>query len=456
MRAELNVMIRSIMKLLVYVIVVAGIFSALPAQARQVDITTAYQKALEYDARLRSAKADNKIYKEEVGKARSQLLPSVRMNAARGRSATQYWGKSGGRSLDFYNTANLGISIRQPLLNLSTFASYKQAKVVSEKSDGEVLKEEAGLIVRITEAYCNALYAEDNLNFSKVLILATMEQLQQAKQRLQKGFGTITEVEEAQAGRDSAQADGVEIHNSVEFSRRELEDLTGVYPDELCKIAPEKLILSRPDPDGVDSWIELAHAANPAVAAARQEILIAKREIEKQKYVRYPTIELVGGRNYSESENNYSIGSTYDTYSISVQMSMPMYTGGYTSASVRQAEAKWLKAGEQLSWQERGVESEVRKYYNGVVSNISLIKAYEQAVNSRQVALTGTQKGYGAGFRSNVDVLDAQQKLFASRRNLAKARYQYILNRMMLKQTAGTLSSADIDEVNGWLVGAQQ
>jgi outer membrane protein, protease secretion system len=443
------------MKLLVCMIVLAVIAVASPLHAAPLDLTTAYQKAVEYDARVRSARADNLMYKEEIDKARSQFRPNVRLNASRGRSSTQHGYLGRFYVPDYYNTVNYGVSVRQPLLNFSTLASYKQAKAVSAKSDVDLEKEEANLIVRTTEAYCNALYAGDNLVFSKTLIKATLEQLEQAKQRFKKGFGTITEVEEAQAGYDNAQAEGVDIMNSVEFSRQELENLTGVYPDQLCSVVAEKLQLVQPQPNNVDSWIELAHSANPEVVGARQEIVIAKREIEKQRAARYPTVDLVAGRNYSESENNYSIGSIYDTYSISLQMSVPVYTGGYVSASVRQAYAKWLKAGEQLNWQERGVESETRKYYNGVVSSIEQVKAYEQAVHSHEIALIGTQKGYEAGLRSNVDVLDAQQKLYASRRNLAKSRYQYILNRLMLKQTAGILSATDIDEVNGWLIVAK-
>ncbi|MEI7694581.1 MAG: TolC family outer membrane protein [Chlorobium sp.] len=443
------------MKLFANIFLLAGLLVALPVHAEQVDLTSAYQMALEYDARFRSAKADNRVYKEEVGKARSQFLPNVRMSAARGRSATQHGYLGRFYPVDFYNTVNTGLSVRQPLFNLSTLASYKQAKLVSSKSEVDFRKEGSNLILRITEAYCNALFAEDNLEFSKSLVKATEEQLGQAKRRYKNGFGTRTDVEEAQAGYDNARADGVEILNSVEYSRRELEDMTGVFPDKLCKIVAEKLPLSTPDPGRVESWIEMSHSGNLAIEAARQEVQIAKREEQKQRAARYPTIDIVGGRNYSESENNYSIGSIYDTYSISVQMSMPVYTGGYIRASVRQAHAKWIKAGEQLSWQERGVESEVRKYFNGVVSNISLIKAYEQAVNSREIALTGTKKGYEAGLRSNVEVLDAQQKLYASRRNLSKSRYQYILNRLMLRQTTGALSVADIEEVNSWLVGAE-
>ncbi len=446
----------SLKKALRYSIVAVLLCGSSPAYSAPLDLMTAYQKALTYDAKLRSAKADNLTYKEEVGKARSQLRPNVRMNAARGRSATQHGVLGGFYPADYYNTVNYGVTLRQPLLNLSSLAAYQQSKIVAAKSGVDLQREESSLMVRLTEAYCNAMFAEDNVAFSKSLILATKEQLEQAKRRYAKGFGTLTEVEEAQAGYDNAQAEGVEILNSVEFSRRELENLTGVYPDELCKLLPKKFKLIMPQPNKIDAWLDLARSTSPLIMSAHKEIDIARKEITKQTTSRYPTVELVAGRNYSESENNYSIGSTYDTYSISVQLSMPVYTGGYASASIRQARAKSLKAGEQLNVQERGVESEVRKYYNGVVSSISMIKAYEQAVKSRQVALVGTQKAYAVGLRSNVDVLDAQQKLFASQRNLAKSRYQYILNRLMLKQVAGTITSSDINEVNGWLAAARQ
>jgi protease secretion system outer membrane protein len=444
------------MKLLRRLIVVAGLFAAQPLYAVQVDLLSAYQRALEYDARLGTARADHMISREEVGKARSQLRPSVRVNASRGRNATQYTNLSNKTTSSYYNSIGYGVSIRQPLFNLSNVAAYKQAKAVVAKSDAELQNEQVNLIVRLTEAYCNALFAEDNLEFSFAHTKAAQEQLNQAKRRFDNGFGTITEINESQANYDMALADGVEIVNSVEYNRRELEDLIGLYPDELCKLAPAKLLLTRPEPLGVDSWIELARARNPLLAAAHQDIQIAKREVEKQRASRLPTVDLVGGRNYSVSENNYSIGATYDTYSVSVQMSMPMYTGGFTSAAIRQAHAKWLKAGEQLNGQERTVESDVRKYYNSVISNIAQIHAYEQAVKSQEIALTGTQKGFQAGLRSNVDVLEAQRKLLSSRRDLAKSRYQYIVNRLLLKQSSGTLVPGDIEEVNGWLSAAKK
>jgi len=444
------------MKLFFRLIVAGWLFASLPVYAEQVDLSTAYQKAQVYDARLRAAQADNLIYREEIGKSRSRFRPNVRWNASRGRSSTQRGSKSGFFAPDYYNTVNYGATVRQTLFNLSNIAEYQQSKAVVAKSDAELHKEEVNLIIRVTETYCNALFAEDNLAFNIAHTRSTLEQLRQAKRRFDKGFGTITEINEAQASYDLALAEGVEMVNVVEYSRRELEDLIGVYPDSVCKLLPEKLVLARPDPGKIEYWIDLALVSNPQLLAARQEILIAKKEINKQRWARYPTIDLVGGKNYSESENNYSIGVIYDNYSISLQASVPMYTGGYVSASIRQANAKWLKASEQLSAQERGVESEVRKYYNGVISSIAQIHAYEQAVKSGEIALTGTKKGFGVGLRSNVDVLEAERKLMTSKRDLAKLRYQYILNTLMLKQSSGVLSQADIDQVNGCLYTAKK
>jgi len=440
---------------LVNLMVVAVLLFALPVNAEPLDFSTAYQKAVEYDAQVRAAHTDYLTQKEEIAKAISQFRPSVQLNAAEGRNETfsitpSFFGGLQSQN-QYYTSKTYGVSVQQPLFNLSKYSDYKQAKAGVAKSEAYLQKETENLIVRIAEAYCNALYSEDNLEYSRVHINATLEQLQQNKHRFEKGFGTITEINEAQAGYDMALAEGVDIINGVEFNRRELEHFTGVYPDKLSRLVSAKLVLSRPQPDNVESWIKVAQADNHEIAAARQEIQMAKKEIDKQRAQRYPVINLVAGRNYSKSDNNYIIGSSYDTYSVSLQMSVPVYTGGYVSASVRQAQARRMKANEELSFKERGVESDIRKYFNGVINSISQIHAYEQAVKSGEVALKGTKKGYEAGLRTNMDVLDAEQKLLTSKRNLAKSRYQYIMNRLQLKASVGSLAQSDVDEVNSWL-----
>jgi protease secretion system outer membrane protein len=448
------------MKLLARLIVIAGWFTALPAFAMPFDLSTAYQKAVDYDAQLRAAKADNLVSKEEIAKAKSEFRPRVSANAQQGRNETLSITPSffGGynRLNQLYNTKTYSLSLQQPLFNLASVADYKQAKAVVSKSEALLQHEEASLIVRITVAYCNALYSEDNLDFSQSHIKASLEQLQQTKSRFEKGFGTITEISEAQAAYDMAIAEGVEIVSGDDFSRRELEHFTGVFPDELCKLVPEKMILNKPFPNNIESWIELARSGNHEIAASRQEVQIAQKEIDKHRASRYPTLNLVAGQNYDMSDSNNIIGQAYNTYSIALQLSVPIYTGGYTSASIRQAQAKRLKAQEEFSWQDRGTVSDVRKYYNGVITSIAQIQAYEQAVKSGKIALKGTKKGFELGIRTNMEVLDAQQKLLSNKRNLAKSRYQYILNKLQLKDSTGSLSAADIEEVNGWLGGVKK
>lgn len=434
---------------------VVCLFAFRSATAEPVSLQSAYEKAMSNDARLRAAEADHAIQKEEIGKARAGFRPNIRASASRGRSATESTGmNSSGNAVtqeQYYNTKNYSIQLKQPLFNWTTIAGYKQAKAVVAKSDAVLNVERAGVIVRTAEAYFNAMYAEDNLEFSRVQVQSMAEQLQQARRRYAKGFGTITEVHEAQANHEMAIADALEINNSIEQSRRDLQNIIGVYPDRLQKVLPGKMVLALPEPRDVEKWIALSVDHNSAIEASRQEVLIARKEIEKNRAARYPTIDLYATATNSESDNNYSIGTEYETYTVGLQLNLPIYSGGYVSASVRQSSAKMMKASEQLRQQEQGVSANVRGYYNGVVNSIARIVAYQAAVKSNDLAVIGARKGFVAGVNDAVAIVRAQEKLHLSKRSLAKARYEYLLNRLKLKESAGLLTAGDVEELNGWM-----
>lgn len=421
------------------------------AFAEPISLSEAYQRAQTYDAKYLAAEADHAAQREEVGKARSNFRPNIKVGASIGRNATETTRKNEDPYDTFYNTRNYSIILRQPLLNLSNIAAYKQAKAVSKKSGALLDKESAGLMLRTLEAYVNVMYALDNLEFSKMYIAALKEQMQQAKRRFDTGFGTVTEISEAQANYDRALADGVESNNTLETNRRELESIAGVYAVDVLKLNPKKILLIVPEPQNAEKWIDMALENSTDIDAAQAEVTIARKQIDKNRAARYPTFDFVASKSFSESENNYSIGSEYDTYGVSLQMNLPIYTGGYTSASVRQASAQYTEASEQKNMKTRQVTVNVRKYFNGLLSSIAQIRAYEQAVKSSETALIGTKKGFSAGFRSNVDVLNAEAKLFENNRNLAKSRYQYILNLAKLKEMAGMLTDRDIDMIDSWM-----
>jgi protease secretion system outer membrane protein len=424
------------------------------ACAESLSLTGAYEEALRYDARLRMARAENDATRQEIGKARAGLLPNIQASADRGRNHNRstvpsYYGPY--TSTTDYNSVDAAITLKQPLINLAGIAAYRQSRALAAKSESLLHKEQSGLIMRTAEAFFNVLYAEENLEFTKSQVMAAEGQLQQAKRRMRDGYGTITEVNESEASYDLALADNADSITNLDFRRHELEKVTGVYSETLCRLAPGKMVLDKPDPDNVEHWISVAVEKNPEVGASRQEVHIAERDVSKNRAARFPTVELFASRNYQNSANNYTVGSKYDTYTLALQVSMPIFTSGYVSSSISQAISRRIKAQEQLRMQEQSSVSDVRKYYNGMVNSIAQVKAYEQAVKSQGLALSGAIKGYQSGFRTNVDVLNAQQKLLESRRNLAKSRYTYILNLISLKNAAGTLTSADVQKVNAWL-----
>ncbi|MBN1928506.1 MAG: TolC family outer membrane protein [Chlorobiaceae bacterium] len=435
-------------------VLAALILPVAPSEAEPLSLRKAYQHALEYDAQYRSAEADTRIAKEEVSKAFAAFLPNIKSSVSRGRNRTDSATLSGTQEGLYYNTVSQSLTLRQPLLNLGSIASYKQARAVKAKSEALFRSEHASLMVRTAEQFCNALFAEENVAFAEAQVKATREQLEQSKKRYANGFGTITEINEAQAGYDLAIADQADAIAGLEHSRRELERITGIYTGELCRLDPKKLVLEGPELRDVEAWVALAREHSGLIGAARQEVEIARKEIDKTKASRYPQIDLWAGRSYSVSENNYTIGSTYDTWSFSVQLSTPIYTGGYTSASIRQAKARRIKAYEELNRQERQSVSDVRRYYHAQLNSIVQVRAFEQALRSAEIALEGTRKGFMAGFRTNAEVLDAVTKLYDIRRSLSRARYQYVLNSLMLNESAGLLTEDDLYEIDRFFVSA--
>lgn len=425
--------------------------------AGSLGLVEACDRAADYDAKYRSAEADHAVQKEEVAKARSNFRPSVRVSANRGRSATETTYPpsgsypSGLEQGNFYTTQNLSVTIKQPLFNLSNISSYSQAKALASRSSAVLQGERLNLVVRTVEAYVNVLYAQDHLDYSRTQVDATKEQMLQAKKRFNTGFGTITEINEAQAHYDMALAEGIAMYNTLEMNKRELEHIIGVYSDSLKAFNTSQMVLAMPEPHDINYWIQYAVESNYEVLAAGKDIIIAEKQIDKSRAARYPIIDLLAFKTFSESESNTSIGNKYDTYGVSLQMNVPLYTGGYISSTVRQSSAQLRKGLEDLSIKERSVASNVRKYYSGIMSSIAQIHAYEQAVRSSEIALTGTKKGYCAGLRSNVDVLNAQRNLFDNKRNLAKSRYSYIINLVNFKSVCGILQTADIEEIDKWM-----
>lgn len=437
-------------------ILYAAVTLTLPvtSMAGVLTLQDAYQKALQYDATIGAARADNNAQKQEIDKAFAAFLPQARLTAYKGRGITdsENPGQFGIiKRHSVYDSKNLNFSIRQSIFNKAAYAEYKQAKATVERSDTTLQKEMLSLISRVSGAYLDALLSAENIRYSQAQKTSVQSQLDQANKRYKSGVGTITEISEAQANLDDVTAKSLEWSNNLEFSKQALMNLTGVYPDSLLALDAARLPLNIPQPESIDGWINIALEKNQDILAAQQDVKYVTQEIEKSTAGHFPTLDLVASRADTTSDNNYTIGSSYKTDSIGLQLNVPIFSGGYVNATVKQSVAKLEMANEKLIERQRSVSADTRKYFNAIANGIAKVQAYEQSVKSNETAVIGTQKGFTAGIRTNVEVLNAQEKLFAAKRDLARERYQLIFNRIMLKQTAGLLTDSDIQETSAWL-----
>jgi len=304
----------------------------------------------------------------------------------------------------------------------------------------------------VQQAYVDVLLSADNVAFAGAQKTAIAEQLQQAKISFQVGTATITDTHEAQARFDLATSQEIAAKSDLDVKQRALELLIGKAAPVLAPLSA-RLQLTPPEPAVLDKWVEEARSVNPQVRAAEYGLTLAQQEVVRNRGAHYPTLDAFAGvtRNASGVGTLGGPGTDINNRNIGLQLALPIYQGGLVDSRVREAVANEEKARQDLESARRGVELQTRQNYVGVTSGIAQVRALEAALTSSQSALDSTRLGREVGVRTQVDVLNAQQQLFSARRDLAQAKYNYIMSTLKLKASVGRLTEADVVAVNAWL-----
>lgn len=432
--------------------VVLGIV-ATPVQA--LDLVQSYRLALQNDALYQAALAANRAGREAVPQALAQLLPNLSASGSRGKNATDSETPGfGGQILhghSDYTSANSTISVRQPLYRKYNFAQYEQAKSQEKNADAVLDKDRQDLLVRLSGAYFEALMAQEQL----ALVLAQKEaydaQLQSAKRAFTAGVGTRTDIDDAQARYDMGLAQELEARQNVGFTQRQLQVIVNQPVDRLALLDAKRMELLPPVPNNADEWIARGEESNAELRALQANVEAARAEVEKARAGHYPTVDLYAQRSKSESDTNYTINSQYLTTAVGVQFNIPIWAGGYVTSQVRQAVANLEKAKQQYEGRRREISQQIRKEFQNVAEGVLKVKALEQAERSADQAVFSNQKGFQAGTRSQVDILNAQQQRMNTRRDLAQARYQYLMARIRLQGLMNSLNEDEMQLINDWL-----
>ncbi len=447
-----------------------------PVSANAVSLLEVYQQALQSDPRIHEAEALRLAALEAEPQARGFLMPQISLSGS--------WGSDNSERIstqqlplpppndefvatreDDYEATRWTVDLTQTVFRWDQIVNLRRADKIVARAEADREAAQQDLIVRVAQNYFGVLAAEDRLTSTHAYRQAIARQLEQAKQRFDVGLIAITDVQESQAAYDQAVADEIAAKRILATAREFLREITGEYVRELS--APgEELPLESPDPETEQAWVELALSQNLALVSSRVSERLARDEISYRRNGHYPTIDLyVSLRDEDASGEQRTIygpkipplpeftpaTNEVRSDSIGIQLNVPIFSGGYTSSRVREAVYLHRAAREQLQRVTRETERATRDAYLGVLSEMSRVKALEQAVQSSRTALEATDAGFDVGTRTIVDVLDSQFNLYRAITLFYQARYDYLLNVLRLKQAAGTLRVEDLEDIDQWL-----
>ena len=421
---------------------------SLSMTAWPMDLLQAYEAAKVQDANILAIRAATQAGRERLPQAKAQLLPSVGLSFSTNRnqlsSTTPNFLGQEQTTDTSYPSSNQTLTVRQPLFRAQLTSQYRQAKALVDDAEASLAQEEQNLVVRVSAAYFEALLSYEQLALVLTQQSFNKTQLDAARKIFAAGIGIRTDVDEAQARLDMNLALEIEARQNVTYTLQQLQLLVNQPVDQLDKLDVAKLELLDLQPVRLDSWIERAELNSPQLRSLRAQFEVAREEVVKARAGHYPTLDAVAQWSRSNSETVTNLQSRYTNTSLGLQLNIPIYAGGAVNSLVRQALANQERAEQGLEGTRRELGVRVNKEFRGVTESLSKIRALEQAVLSADQLVLSSRRSLQAGSRTVIDVLNAEQQRMVVMRDLAQARYLYLISRIRLLALVG---GADVEAV---------
>jgi outer membrane protein len=416
--------------------------------AQAADLLETFHAAQANDPVFAAARATQQAGQEKLSQGRSLLMPSINLNANTtfNNQNAKYQGFLSPASGDYnYNSNGYGVTLVQPLFRQQNWQAYSESELQAAQAAIQLKIAEQDLILRTAQAYFDVLIAQDSVGLAEAQKTSISEQLEQAKRNFDVGSATITDTLEAQARFDLTGAQQIAAQNNLEIKRSALQQLINAMPKDLKPLGKD-FKLEAPQPADMDKWVETAQSGNLQLAIAQASAEIADKEVARNRGGHYPTVDLVA--NYSNNSTGGVMANDTTSRSVGVQLNMPLFQGGAVNSKWREAEANRERARQELENVRRNVAQLTRQAYLGVVSGIAQVQALQQALASSVSVLDASKLGHEVGVRTNLDVLNAQQQLYSTRRDLYQAQYNYLVSELQLKAAVGSLGEDDLSKVN--------
>lgn len=410
------------------------------SEATITDLLSLYRDALASDASFAAARAQFEADQTLLPQARARLLPSASATASQTFSDSSTRGSS--------DSTSMGVSVSQPLYRPADRQTVAQQELRLEVSKLTLEAARQALALRVAEAYFAVLAAQDNLTFLDAQKRAITEQLAAARRNFEVGAATITDTHEAQARFDLVVAQELAAQGELEVRRNALQQLVGRPVTQLRPLAREAS-LPAAEAGGLNDWVQRAERSSLDVRSRELTVEVASREIDKARAGHHPTVDLVASASRVNGPAAVGTGSsTTQSSSLGVQVSVPLFSGYATQNRILETVALQERARHDLDAAQRAAAQAARQAFTGVNTGLAQVRAFEAAEVSSRSALEANRLGYQVGVRINIDVLNAQQQLFQTQRDLARARYDTLLAGLRLQQAIGDLNEDDLTRIN--------
>jgi len=422
-------------------VLVALMLSTAPTLANS--LFDVYLQAKAYDAELASAEHDFEALKQLVPIARSTLRPQAILSGSVGFNDI-----NSDSSNNFLNQS-ISLTLRQTLYNRANGIAVDQAKLTVTQAEAELEAQRQALMIRVATAYFNILSAQAELLFRRSELDAIGRQKEQNERRFDVGLVPIIDVKDAQAQFDLATALEITAENSLSTAEEALIVISGADPKSLQQLSTDAP-LDLPNPANINTWVKIAEEQNIPLVVAKLALENAKEQVRFDRAERYPTIDLVGQASRTETEQRF--GRDIESGEVRLELNLPLLTGGRINSNVAQSRLEALSADQRLTAQRRATVQSTRDSYRNVVADVSRVKALEQALISTQKSLEAQEAGFAEGLLTSLEVLRSLRDTFSAQSDYSRARYDYILNSLNLKQAVGVLSEDDLQSIDQWLI----
>ena len=415
------------------------------------DLMQVYREAQDNDPTFAAARATLDAGREKTPQARAGLLPSLTLSGNTVWNENEVSAHNGPTiTKPNYNSNGYQLTLSQPLFRWQNWVSYDQSKMQVAQAEANFVQARQDLILRVSQAYFDVIYAVENLTAVRANKAAIGQQLESAKKNFEVGTATITDSHEAQARYDLALAQEIAAESDLEVRQHALAAIIGKPAGPLATTRKDAA-LTTPQPSDMNQWVAAAEKDSITVQVQQAAADIAAREIDKQRAGHYPTVDLVANQGYAKSFASTQGLIDTDYRNIGVQLNIPLFQGGLTVSRQREAAANRNAAQAGLDAARRGAALSARQYYLGVSNGLAQVKALKAALVSSQSALESNKLGYEVGVRINIDVLNAENQVYVTRRDLAKATLDTLMAQLRLKAATGALGEEDVGQINALL-----